>query len=240
MKSLATYWLPLALFIGILVIGFVALAVYQAYRDLKREEFIRDYTWPPGLLDRLTKQHPSFTRKETALVAQGLRQFFLAYLNGGRKYVAMPSEVADDLWHEFILYTRAYGEFCRDAFGTFLHHTPAVALRPGQKKDNTGLRRVWRFCCREESIDPHHPTRLPLLFALDTKLNIPNGYRYHPQCEQLRHSGDAGTQCGGDFSSSSYDGGTDGLGNDTSGSGDSGGGDSGGCGGGSCGGGGGD
>ncbi len=40
----------------------------------------------------------------------------------------MPSQVVDDAWHEFILSTRIYGDFCRRAFGYFLHHTPAEAM----------------------------------------------------------------------------------------------------------------
>jgi hypothetical protein len=213
-----------------------------SYRRLRRAEFIRHYAWPRGLLDKLKAQHPSFTRKETALVSEGLRQFFLAYLNSGRREVAMPSQVADDLWHEFILYTRDYGRFCNAAFGRFLHHTPAVALREGARRDNSALRRVWWHCCKDENIDPKRPSRLPLLFALDTKLRIPDGYRYAPDCEALRRHGDRGAQCGGDFSSSSYDGGTDGFGDSGGGgSSDSGSSDSGGSdGGGGCGGGGGD
>ena len=118
-------------------------------------------------------------------MSRGLRQFFIAYLMSGKRYVSMPSQVADDLWHEFILYTREYDAFCRRAFGTFLHHTPAVVLSE-HRKSNEGLRRVWWYCCKYESIDPVNPTRLPLLFALDSKLNIPNGFVYHPQCEELR------------------------------------------------------
>jgi hypothetical protein len=226
------------------VAGVVLLIVagkgLASYRRLRRAEFIRHYPWPPGLLDKLKAQHASFTRKETALVSEGLRQFFLAYLNSGRREVAMPSQVADDLWHEFILYTRDYGRFCAQAFGGFLHHTPAVVLREGAQRDNSALRRVWWHCCKDENIDPRRPSRLPLLFALDTKLDIPNGYRYAPDCEALRRNGDRGTQCGGDFSSSSYDGSTDGFGDSSSSSSDSGGSDSGGGDGGGCGGGGGD
>jgi hypothetical protein len=86
---------------------------------------------------------------------------------------------------------------------------------------------------------------VPLLFALDTKLNIANGFRYHRQCEALRKGGDGAVYRGGDFSSSSYDGGTIGFGDASSlgassSSGDASGGDGGsGCGGGGCGGGGG-
>ena len=236
-----------AIIIGMVVAVVLLLAAGNAlasYKRLRRAEFIRRYPWPPGLLDKLASHHPGFTRKQTALVSEGLRQFFLAYLNSGRREVAMPSQVADDLWHEFILYTRDYGRFCNRAFGRFLHHTPAVVLREGARRDNSALRRVWWQCCRDENIDPARPTRLPLLFALDTKLSIANGFVYAPDCEALRRNGDRGTQCGGDFSSSSVDGSTDGFGDSSSSSGDgnsdSGGGDSGGGDGGGCGGGGGD
>jgi hypothetical protein len=92
----------------------------------------------------------------------------------GKRYVSMPSQVADDLWHELILYTREYERFCARAFGSFLHHTPAVVLS-ARRKSNEGLRRVWWYCCKYENIDPVRPTRVPLLFALDSKANIPNG-----------------------------------------------------------------
>ena len=187
-------------------------------------------------------------RKDSALVSRGLRQFFVAYLMIGKRHVSMPSQVADDLWHEFILYTREYERFCRRAFGGFLHHTPAVVLSQ-HRRSNEGLRRVWWYCCKYENIDPVNPTRLPLLFALDSKLNIPDGFVYQPQCEELRKNGSGTAYCGGDFADSSVDGGTAGLGDGASGghgisdsgSGDAGGGGGdggGGCGGGGCGGGG--
>jgi len=49
--------------------------------------------------------------------------------------------VADDLWREFILYTRDYQRFCRKGLGEFLHHAPAVILSRDRK--NEGLRGVW-------------------------------------------------------------------------------------------------
>ena len=154
-----------------------------------------------GLLERLEKHRSGFERKDSALVSRGLRQFFVAYLMSGKRYVSMPSQVADDLWHEFILYTREYDAFCRRAFGGFLHHTPAVVLSE-HRRSNEGLRRVWWYCCKYENIDPVNPTRLPLLFALDSKLNIPNGFVYHPQCEELRKNGSGAAYCGGDFADS--------------------------------------
>ena len=207
----------------------IALALFNKHKENQRAAYIRTYAWPPGLLEKLSHKHAGFTRKESALVSQGLRHFFLSYLKSGRQYVAMPSQVADDLWHEFILYTREYKAFCDKAFGQFLHHTPAAALSPNQTASNAGLRRVWWHCCKEESISPSNPTRLPLLFALDAKFKIPNGFVYSANCDALRRNGAAGVQCGGDFSSSSVDGSVEGFGDSSSGDGDGGGG---GCGGG--------
>jgi hypothetical protein len=232
----------------------VAASLYRKWTHLRRAEFVRTYRWPAGLLARLEKHRPGLARKDSALVSRGLRQFFVAYLMSGKRFVSMPSQIADDLWHEFILYTREYDAFCRRAFGEFLHHTPAVVLSE-HRRSNEGLRRVWWYCCKYESIDPVKPTRLPLLFALDTKLNIPDGFVYHPQCKELRQNGSGAVYCGGDFADSSVDGSSAGFGEaasdggghgghgDAAGGhgGDGGGSDGGGgCGGGGCGGGGGD
>jgi hypothetical protein len=243
-----------ALFIVAVGACVLAYAVWAKTRQLRRAEVIRTYQWPRGLLDRLERKHPGMARKDSALVSRGLRQFFVAYLMSGRKYVSMPSQVADDLWHEFILYTRDYQDFCKHAFGGFLHHTPAVVLADGQRSSNAGLRRVWWYACKYENINPRSPSRLPLLFALDTKLNIKDGFRYEADCRKLRRDGiiessPGVVHCGGDFTSSSFDGSTSGFGDtsssdggswfsgsDSGSSSDSGGGDSGG----GCGGGGGD
>jgi hypothetical protein len=218
---------PVFVVLGIVALVFI-VRLHSTSRRLARAEYIRTYKFPPGLLERLAKHHPQLERKDQQLVARGLRQFFLAYLNSGNKFVSMPSQVADDLWHEFILYTRHYQSFCQKAFGGFLHHTPAVVLGLN-RRDNSGLRRTWWFCCKEENINPREPVRLPLLFALDRKYNIANGFVYAPNCEKLRSNGDGSTYCGADFGDSSFDGDTDGFGGGDSG-GDSGG--DGGCGGG--------
>jgi len=36
-----------------------------------------------------------------------------------------PSLVVDLAWHEFILFTRYYQEFCMTHFNKFIHHTPS-------------------------------------------------------------------------------------------------------------------
>jgi hypothetical protein len=220
-------FLTFALIAALAILLHVGAKWYQSVRA----DRIRAYMFPKGLFDKLAAKHPSLSLKDRQLVARALRQFFLAHLKSGRKFVSMPSQVVDDLWHEFILYTRDYEAFCRNAFGKFLHHTPAVVLG-ADKQTNTDLRRVWWQCCLEENINPRTPTRLPLLFALDEKLNIAGGFRYAVDCEGIRAENEkdkkdqsAGVvHCGGDMSSSDFDGSTDGFGDSGGDGGDGGGG----------------
>ncbi len=208
--------------IASLAVAGVFATLWQKSREAARAEYIRHYTFPPGLFDKLRKKHPELSLKDCQLVANGLRQFFLTYLKSGRRFVSMPSQVVDDLWHELILYTRHYEQFCSRAFGRFMHHTPAVVLS-ADKQNNTGLRRCWWHACREENIDPSNPTRLPLLFALDSKLGIADGFHYRPDCKgpQRSDTGATGGYCGGDFSDASIDGSTDGFGDGGTGDGGS-------------------
>lgn len=164
----------------LLILGLVLLFLWAKLVQMRRTEYIREFSLPPGLYEKLREKHPSLSLKDCQLVGHALRQFFLAYLKSG-KYISMPSQVVDDLWHEFILYTRHYEQFCRRAFGGFLHHTPAAALG-AVVHSNQGLRRCWWQVCREENIHPQRPTRLPLLFALDRKLQIKNGFVYLMDC----------------------------------------------------------
>jgi len=196
------------LILSIILFGVIAFTAFPLLR-FRRAEFIRTCKLPRGLLQKLADRHPGFTRKECALVSRGLRQFFIAYLMSDKKFVSMPSVVVDDLWHEFILYTRDYQGFCRRAFGGFLHHSPAV-IPSLENRSNDGLRRVWWYTCKYENIDPTNPTRLPLLFALDAKLKVPGGFVYdRKQLDDLitsardhrakgRLGGDAGCGGGGD------------------------------------------
>lgn len=216
--------------------------LWTRHTKLRREAFIRTAVLPKGLFERLRKHHPDLSLKDCQLVANGLRQFFLTHLKSGRQHVAMPSQVVDDLWHEFILHTKNYDAFCTRAFGRFLHHTPAVVLsnlkHGSTKQSNVGLRRCWWYACREEHINPRAATRLPLLFAIDAKLRIAGGFHYVADCASIRRADSSGSggvipYCGGDFSDPSFDGAIDGLGDSSGGSdGDGGGGDGGGCGGG--------
>jgi hypothetical protein len=225
---LTTPKLSVAVFTIVISVG--VLLLLAGIQFFQRERFIRHTPLPVFLKTKLRADNPHFTAKETDLIEHGLKQFFLANLRSKGKFVAMPSKIADEMWHEFILHTKAYEAWCKQAYGKLLHHTPAVALTQNAER-NDGLRRAWFWACKEENVDPRAPTRLPLLFALDTKLAIPGGFHYVPDCGDInRKSEDGGsggvTYCGTSFSDGSSSGDADGFGGADSG------GDGGGCGGG--------
>lgn len=166
-------------FLGLLVV--VLLVVRQRLQQGARARVLAEYRFPSALARKLRETYPHLQDKQVWQVLQGLREFFALTQMAQGRMVAMPSQAVDVAWHEFILNTRAYQAFCREALGRFLHHTPAEAMKtPTQAQD--GIKRAWRLSCAREKIDPRHPAMLPLLFGLDAALEIPDGFRYRLDC----------------------------------------------------------
>jgi hypothetical protein len=217
--------------IKIILIALLALVAVLLWRNWSRQRrgaYIAAYPYQRFLDKRLAARRPELSAEQRNEVLAGLDDYFQLCRKAGRRMVAMPSQAVDDAWHEFILFTRQYDKFCHHAFGRFLHHTPAEAMRtPTQASD--GLKRAWRLACAHEKIDPKKPDRLPRLFAIDAALGIAGGFVYQLDC--LAASGGAA----GTGYCASHIGCSGGCSGD-SGSSDSSSGDGGGCGGG-CGGG---
>lgn len=188
---------PLSMFLA-LALGFAFFAALRAWEQSLRRQFVREASLPRHLGAKLRQQYPQLGAGDVDLVLRGLRQFFMAHLRSNRSFVAMPSKVADAAWHEFILHTRGYEQWCRVAFGRLLHHTPAEVLGTDPKR-NQGLRRSWFWACKEESINPRAPSRLPLLFALDKKFAIEGGFNYVPDCKDIDRQSGSDAYCGSEF-----------------------------------------
>jgi hypothetical protein len=236
--AIAFGWRPRFWWVGTLFTLVLATSLLATWARWQRERAIRERALPQFLKRKLREQHPQLDGRDCDLVERGFRQFFIACLRSDKKFVAMPSRAVDTFWHEFILHTRAYADWCELTLGRFLHHTPAEAMG-ARATDNDGLRRAWFWSCREESINPRKPSRLPLLFALDRKLAIAGGFVYVTDCADILQKSAAGGDatgsiyCGTSFSDGSFSGDADGMGGaDSSDGGDGGGGDGGGCGGG--------
>lgn len=190
---------------GVVVVLLLSVfMLFLFFRLHKRRQFehrtalIESYRFPDKLILELKKRYPHLSDGDCGLVVKGLREYFHISLAAKRRGIAMPSQVVDVAWHEFILFTRHYELFCKHAFGRFLHHTPAEAMSsPVQAQD--GIKRAWRLACNREGINADKPNRLPLLFALDAKLAIKDGFVYKLDCKGLKDNGYCASHigCGG-------------------------------------------
>ena len=189
-----------------MVIGLIAAAIVW-WRALirQREGFIDRYPYAKFLDRRLAARRPELSEAQRGLVFDGLREYFQLCRESRKRLVAMPSQVVDDAWHEFILFTRQYQQFCERGLGRFLHHTPAAAMRsPTDAQD--GIKRAWRLACKRDGIDPKAPQSLPLLFALDAMLGIAGGFVYQLDCLAAAQAGAGHIGCGSGCSGGDGDG----------------------------------
>lgn len=171
-------------FIIFLIVLFVtAFYLFKKRRLLTQKQHIETFSFPEKINQELIKTYPHLTINQQKEVIKGLRDYFHVCLTLGRKPVAMPSKVVDSAWHEFILFTKAYKNFCNQALGRFLHHTPAEAMS-SQTKAQQGIKNCWQVACKIKNIDPKNPKKLPLLFAIDKKLKIKGGFEYTLNCKK--------------------------------------------------------
>lgn len=216
------------LVVVILFVAFLYVVFSYVNKRNQRLKFIENYRFKSSLGQKVKNKYPHLTDEDVDLVLMALREYFYICHKAKKKMVAMPSQVVDVAWHEFILFTRAYELFCKKSFGYFLHHTPTEAMKSPTLAQE-GIKRAWRIACYKHDIDPKLPTHLPLIFAIDSKLGIEDGFKYSLNCKSKSSPG-SGDYCAGHIGCSSGCVGS--SGSDSDGGGFFGGGDSSGCGGG--------
>lgn len=189
---------PVIIFLALFTAVIVLALIQHRYRR-SHESFIDNYAFPPGVRQKVHKHYPHLSEAQLDLVFDALREYFHLCRKAGKRLLSMPSQVVDVAWHEFILFTRNYQGFCQSALGRFLHHTPAEAMATPTTASE-GIRRTWRHACLRAGIDPKAATAVPLLFGIDGRLGIPDGFNYVLNCTLLL---DRGTRyCASDISSS--------------------------------------
>lgn len=171
----------LIIFIVLLIFFIIIYFNYKKSLILKRERFIDSFCFPESISQKIIEKHPHLSEHDVSEVLNGLREYFYICNIAGKRMVSMPSQVVDLAWHEFILFTKKYDQFCKKALGRFLHHTPAEAMEcPTQAQ--AGIKTAWKIACHREGIRPTSPNKLPALFAIDAKLNISDGFMYSLDC----------------------------------------------------------
>ncbi len=153
-----------------------------SFKTTRQHKFIQSYRFPRKIRAQVRERYPHLTGEEADQVIQGLRDYFLICNDAGKRFISMPSQAVDTAWHEFILFTREYQDFCDKAFGRFLHHCPSES-KGTPTKASKGISNAWRLSCAREKLDPSSPRKLPALFALDSALRIEDGFTYQLNCE---------------------------------------------------------
>jgi len=80
-----------------------------------RERMEVKYDWSPEKTDELFGEMKKF--------------MYLCATNDG---AMAPPEDIDEIWHNFILFTGDYSEYCQDMVGMFLHHQPLTVAQRAQ------------------------------------------------------------------------------------------------------------
>jgi hypothetical protein len=179
---------------------------FHLRRRRRDEDYIWTFQFPEQVEQRCRHHHPDLTDREWKLVDQGLREWFLCCAWRDGEVLGMPSRLVDEAWHEFILDSLAYTDFCGRAFGEYLHHTPEMSMTTPMSGALDATSRAW------DRSGAGGPTGA-VLWGLDALLG--SDAHHHGSAGEFEAAGEMG---GGEAAEA--------------GGGDSGGGDSGGCGGG--------
>ncbi|NTS78481.1 hypothetical protein HR060_16680 [Catenovulum sp. SM1970] len=174
------------------------LLLYRRHRiktNQRRLAFIDGFQFPDNVKIKVQEKYNHLTDSDLALVEKGLKEWFYISFYAKGKAASMPSQVVDVAWHEFILFTKMYQGFCDSAFGYFLHHTPSEAMK-SQKSAQKGIKLTWKIACTRENISPSTPKKLPVLFGIDARLKIPDGFKYSLNCDGPRSQGYCATHIG--------------------------------------------
>ncbi|TDY16778.1 hypothetical protein B0G81_7888 [Paraburkholderia sp. BL6665CI2N2] len=82
------------------------------------------------LIDKLVKERIVDSPEEgESLFAEVKKFLILSYVDSDVTW-NMYSVRIDEAWHQFVLFTRQYTDFCRRYFGEYVHHIPSGPLEP--------------------------------------------------------------------------------------------------------------
>ncbi len=85
------------------------------------------------VIDRFLNMMKVSENEAKSIFTETKKFLFLSQLPG----VFIPDEllILDEMWHNFILFTKDYDAFCNNHFGHFLHHQPALKAEKFAQKE---------------------------------------------------------------------------------------------------------
>ena len=147
----------------------------------RRIAVVDAYQFPSSVRQRFAFEHEGLTPEDTRKVEDATRQWFRLAARHPKAKLSMPSVAVDAMWHEMVLHTREYQEFCDQAIGHFLHHQPESAMSAQAAAANRAknLQATFRLAQEDERCGP---LVLPLLFRVDRETGVRGGRRYLADC----------------------------------------------------------
>lgn len=140
------------------------------------------YRLPGSVGADLLSRYEELSQTDIGTAKVGLRQWLRLHTATSR-LLGMPSRGVDLLWHEFILDTTEYSRFCRQAYGRLLHHYPTSEMAArGDPANDEALALTFGMACRDEGMPVKSPPHLPVLFSVDSDLNLLDGQRWVLSC----------------------------------------------------------
>lgn len=96
--------------------------------DLAKYEDLFNYQ-APFLEEKLFKSGKFSSKEEYDIAFLELKKYFLLNEITGLS-LSMTSTQVDEVWHQFILFTKQYHTFCEKFFGDYIHHVPNTSFTP--------------------------------------------------------------------------------------------------------------
>lgn len=82
--------------------------------------------WDLSAVEHRLVEREGYSHEMVSEAIIEFRKYMKLRLDADTDRLPMPSEMVDEVWHQFILFTRDYDNFCRSVFGRFIHHQPAL------------------------------------------------------------------------------------------------------------------
>ncbi|MFZ6658305.1 hypothetical protein [Undibacterium sp. TJN19] len=129
------------------------------------------------------KEFPGIPRDAIffARAAEGLMMFF-EYVSHSKQSCALPSKAADSVWHAWYAWSSAnLDNFCLKHYKRCIPHIEAAQMAGAM---DAALASCLITAQKAEGKDPGSAT-VPRLFALDSKLRMPDGYAYFARVSRI-------------------------------------------------------
>jgi hypothetical protein len=105
----------------------------------------------PFLIEKLLKERIAQTAEEAVALFLEVKKYIVLVQSDDTKIWEMHSLRVDEVWHQFILFTTQYLDFCQRFLGRYVHHSPSNAPETKNEKA-TPVASFAMFCERYKEL----------------------------------------------------------------------------------------